>query len=82
MVTGISREILRNRDSRRQFILYVIGGLLGMIVLGYWPLAGWLEDSPIRFMAWWGGCGILAVFLFLLGIYDLLRVLRENNPRD
>ena len=81
VILGISREILRNRASRRSFILYVIGAVLVMMVLGYWPMAGWLDDSPVRFLLWWGACGLLAVFLFLLGVYDFLRVLRENDPK-
>ena len=80
VIVGISRGILHDRSARRQFILYVIGALLGMLVLGYWPLADWLEDSPVRFLFWWGGCGFFAIFLFLLVVYDMLRLLRENDP--
>jgi bacteriorhodopsin len=80
MVIGLSRSILRDRNARRNFILYVIGALLVMFALGTWPLAGWLEESVIRFAFWWGGCGFLAIFLFLLGVYDFLRVMRENDP--
>ena len=80
VIIGLSRSILRDRSSRRSFILYVIGALLVMFTLGTWPLASWLEESVIRFAFWWGGCGFLAIFLFLLGVYDFLRVLRENDP--
>lgn len=80
MVIGVSRSILHDRRLRRTFILYVIVALLVLFALGTWPLAAWLEDSVIRFGFWWGGCGFLAIFLFLLGVYDFLRVLRENDP--
>jgi hypothetical protein len=80
-IITISRGILHERAARRGFILYVIGALLLMLGLGYWPLADWLEDTPVRFLFWWGGCGFLAIFLFLLGVYDMLRIMRENDPR-
>lgn len=80
LILGLSRSILRDRTARRTFILQVIGALLVMFALGVWPMDRWLMESPIRFGFWWGGCGFLAIFLFLLGIYDFLRVLRENDP--
>ena len=79
VVLGLSRSILHDRKIRRTFIIYVIGVLVALFALGAWPLAAWLEDSLIRFVFWWGGCGLLAVFLFLMGLYDFLRVLREND---
>lgn len=81
MVIGLSRSVLHDRRLRRTFILWVIGALLVMFALGTWPLAGWLEASVVRFGVWWGACGFLAIFLFLLGVYDFLRVLREHDPR-
>jgi hypothetical protein len=83
ILVGFSRAILHDRPARRNFILYVIGAVLAVFALGNWPLRDWLGEAPLRFLVWWGGCAILAVFLFLLGLYDFLQVIRENrNERD
>ncbi len=82
VIFGLSRSILRERTARRSFINYVIVALLVMFALGTWPLASWLDESVIRSGFWWGGCAFLAIFLFLLGVYDFLRVLRENDPNE
>ena len=77
VILGISRGILHDRTERRRFILWVILGLLGMFAVGNWPLAAWLEDSPWRFLVWWGASALLAIFLFLLGLYDFLATMKE-----
>jgi hypothetical protein len=77
VILGISRGILHDRTERRKFILWVILGLLGMFALGNWPMAAWLEEVPVRFLVWWGAAAMLAVFLFLLGLYDFLATLKE-----
>jgi len=76
-VMGLSRAILRERTARRQFILYIIVALLVMFALGTWPLANWLEETPVRFIFWWAGCFFFGIFLFLLGLYDFLAVMQE-----
>ena len=79
VVVGFSRAILRERAPRRNFIMYVVGAVIALLALGNWPLREWLGQAPLRFLVWWGGCAMLAVFLFLLGLYDFLQVIRENR---
>lgn len=79
VVVEFSRAILHDRAARRNFILYVIGAVISLFALGNWPLREWLGEAPLRFVAWWGACAMLAVFLFLLGLYDFLQVIRENR---
>ncbi len=74
-----ARTILQMRETRRKLIAYTIVALLVIFALGNWPLREWLGQAPLRFLAWWGGCAMLAVFLFLLGLYDFLQVIRENR---
>ena len=74
---SVARTLLQFRETRRKIIFYTIMSLLVVFAIGNWPLAGWLEDSPIRFLFYWGGCVILAVFLFLLGLYDFLAIMKE-----
>ena len=79
VVVGFSRAILHDRAARRNFILYVVGAVMVLFALGNWPLREWLSEAVPRFLVWWGGCALLAVFLFLLGLYDFLQVMRENR---
>ena len=72
-----ARALLQYRETRRKIIFYTIIALLVVFAAGNWPLSSWLEDSPLRFLFYWSGCVFLAMFLFLLGLYDALRVLKE-----
>lgn len=74
---SVARTLLQFRETRRKIIFYTIMSLLVVFAIGNWPLAGWLEDSPIRLLFYWGGCAILAIFLFLLGLYDFLTIMKE-----
>ncbi len=72
-----ARAFLQLRETRRRIIFYTIVALLSVFVVGNWPLAPWLEEAPLRFLLYWAGCAFLAVFLFLLGLYDFLRIIKE-----
>lgn len=72
-----ARALLQFRGTRRKIIFYAIVALLVVFALGTWPLGGWLEETPLMFILYWSGCVFLALFLFLLGLYDFLRVLKE-----
>ncbi len=81
VVVEFSRAILHDRAARRHFTLYVLGAVIAILALGNWPLQDWLSESILRFCVWWGGCTLLALFLFLLGLYDFLQVIRENREK-
>ena len=81
VIYRLARSMLHDRVTRRKFILRVIVAMLLVVALGNWPLEGWLADSPVRFVFWWGACGFLAILTFLLGVYDALAVVRENHRR-
>ena len=72
-----ARALLMYRETRRKLIFYTIIVLLVVFALGNWPLASWLEESPLRFLFYWAGCAFLAVFLFMLGLYAFLRIVKE-----
>ena len=72
-----ARALLQFRETRRKIILYTIVALLAVFVLGYWVLRGWLQDNPMWFIFYWAGCTFLAFFLFLLGLYDFLRIIKD-----
>ncbi len=78
-----ARAFLQFRETRRKIILSTIVVLLVVFALGNWPLAGWLEDHPLRFLFYWAACAFLAVFLFLLGLYDFLSIMKEyKDPKE
>ena len=39
----------------------------------------WLKADVWRFIIWWGGCGLLAIFVVLFALYDVMRVIREER---
>lgn len=53
--------------------------ILAWIVVGGWLLDGWLADSVIRFVIWWGVCGIMTIILMIFALYDALSVVREEK---
>lgn len=69
--------ILRTRKLRRRLILQVGLTVLIFIVLGLWPLAGFLQNHPLIFGIFWLICFVALIALFLLTIYDLVRTPRE-----
>ena len=72
-----ARALLQYRETRRKLIFFTIIALLGVFAMGNWPLSSWLQESPWLFLFYWSGCVFLAMFLFLLGLYDALRVLKD-----
>jgi drug/metabolite transporter (DMT)-like permease len=72
-----ARALLQYRETRRKIIFYTIIAVLAVFALGNWPLAAWLEDHPMRFLFYWAACAFLAIFLFLLGLYDFLSMMKD-----
>lgn len=72
-----SRALLRDRVMRRRFLAYQLIVVITLLILGNWPLSGWVEGTKPRFVIWWGGITFLTSWMFLLAIYDASRVRRE-----
>jgi apolipoprotein N-acyltransferase len=79
MVTA--RAILQIRELRRKVMFYLVVVVLGLVALGSWPLAGWLEDSLGRMIFYWGAVMALTLFMMLLALYDMLAVVKEFKDR-
>lgn len=77
---GLARSILHDRPARRRVMGRSVVLLLGMFAIGLWGIDGWLQDLW-RFIAWWGFCGLLTIFVMLLALYDMMRVIREERER-
>jgi hypothetical protein len=76
---GLARGILHDRALRRKAIARVLALLLAVFAIGLWVIPEWLQGNLWRFVLWWGGCGLLSVFLVVFAFYDLLRVIREER---
>jgi MFS family permease len=79
MVTA--RAILQIRQLRRRLMLYTVMTVSGLVAMGSWPFAGWLEDSLWRMVLYWGGVMFLTVFMMLLALYDMLAIMKEYRDR-
>lgn len=77
--TGIARMILHTREMRRKVLLQLVIVLLVLVVLGAWPLAGWLSGNMWLFLLWWGASLFYGLMVILLAIYDMLAVLKEER---
>jgi hypothetical protein len=75
---SIAKSMLRDRVTRRKMLSYWLLVVLAWIAVGMWVIDGWLADSAMRFLIWWGVCMMLTLMLILFALYDALRVLKEN----
>ena len=79
MCSGIAQMILYTRQMRRKVLLQLVIVLLVLVVLGAWPLAGWLSGNMWLFLLWWGASLFYGLMVVLLAIYDMLAVLKEER---
>ncbi len=73
--------MLRDRIYRRKILFVWLFFVLAWIAIGQWGINGWLADSPIRFLVWWGASAIHAIVLIILALYDALSVIREEREK-
>jgi peptidoglycan biosynthesis protein MviN/MurJ (putative lipid II flippase) len=76
---GIARAILHDRTVRRKWLSQMLMLALGLMAVGLWGLAGWLQEEVLRFALWWGACGLITLFVMLFALYDMLTVFREER---
>lgn len=78
---GLAKAILHDRTQRRRLLGQIAGLLLVVFSVGLWVIDGWLAKGLWRFLIWWGGCGVLALFVIVFALYDAMRVIREERER-
>ena len=79
---GLARMILHSRGMRRKVLFRLLIVLLLIVVLGAWPLAGWLAQSVWLFLIWWGVSMVYCLCVILLAIYDMAAVVREEREKS
>ncbi|MBM3862743.1 MAG: hypothetical protein FJ385_02145 [Verrucomicrobia bacterium] len=77
----LARAILADRTERRLWMFRVALVPLLMLAAGLWWIDGWLMQSAVRFLAWWGFCGLGTLVLLMFAIFDALCVIREERGR-
>jgi hypothetical protein len=76
---GIAKMILRDRVARRKYLGRFLGFTLLWMATGLWVIDGWLGDSVLLFLIWWGFCALLAMILVIFAVYDALSVVRDER---
>jgi hypothetical protein len=77
----LARAILRDRAERRRWMFRIALVPLLMLAAGLWWIDEWLMRDAVRFLCWWGACGLATVILMLFAVYDALCVIREERGR-
>jgi hypothetical protein len=79
--TDLARAILHNRAERRKWIGRMMLVPILMLAAGLWIIGGWLAETPLRFLLWWGGCALATVVVMIFALYDALAVIREERRK-
>jgi polyferredoxin len=77
----MASAILHDRGMRRRVLSSFLVLLLMVFAGGLWVFDRWLSASPLRFVIWLGGCGLLALFVFAFALVDAMAVIREERER-
>lgn len=75
----LARAILEDRTARRKILLQLAIVMLVAVIIGFWPLSGWLEAEFWRFGFYWLMVGLLTIFLVLFALYDIGKVVEEEK---
>jgi len=78
---GIAKILLLNRVERRKYLGRFLAVTLLWMVLGLCVIDEWLAEDALRFLLWWGACGVLALILVVFALYDALSVIREEREQ-
>lgn len=73
--------ILRHRPYRRNLLFVMTLVTLALVFAGAVPLAKALMARPMLFFLFWALCFLLAGFVLMLAVYDLLQIRKEHQFR-
>ena len=77
-----SKALLHDQMMRRRVMAYLLIVVMTLLILGNWPLSSWVEGTKPRFVVWWGMTFLLTIWMFLLALYDAIRVRKEIFEDD
>jgi len=76
---AVARAILMDRGLRRRVLAVSLVLAVALLAIGLWVIDGWLEQAWWLFALWWGGCGLVTLWVLLFALYDALMAIRESR---
>ena len=73
--------LIRHRPYRRNLLFISTIVALVLVFAGAIPLGPFLMARPLTFALFWLGCFLLVGFVFILAIYDLIRIRSDHRHR-
>ena len=74
-----AKGILSDMSLRRKITTQLVILMLILVAIGNWVIDDWLLDGIIRFIVFWGSITLLDLFILLMAVYDLLKVMGQND---
>lgn len=76
-IVALCKGIAGDKQLRRTVLSWLLLAALLMTVAGAAVFSSWLQESPLRFVLYWGICAWFTVTTMLLAAYDLLSIRRD-----
>lgn len=73
--------LIRHRPYRRNLLFITTIVTLILVFAGAIPLGAYLMERPLSFTLYWLGCFSLVGFVFILAVYDLIRIRSDHRHR-
>jgi uncharacterized membrane protein len=73
----IATGLLRHSGARRRVLAGACVLVVGVVVMGWGPMAGFLEDRPWLFLGYWLGVCVGVILLCWLALYDMAMHVRD-----
>ncbi len=73
--------LIRHRPYRRNLLFISTIVALILVFVGALPMGPFLMERPLGFALFWLGCFLLVGFVFILAIYDLIRIRSDHRHR-
>ncbi len=73
--------LIRHRPYRRNLLFISTIVALVLVFVGAIPLGPYLMERPLGFALFWLGCFSLVGFVFILAVYDLIRIRSDHRQR-
>ena len=78
---AVAKAILSDRGMRRKALAISLLLDLALLATGLWVIDDWLSEGVVRFLLWWGGCGLVTLWLILFALYDALMAIQEVKKK-
>jgi len=73
----IATSLLRHSGARRRLLAGACVLVVGVVGMGWGPMASFLEERPWLFLGYWMGAGVGVILLCWLALYDMAMHMRD-----